>query len=156
MEQMQFSISILNGVIAQKLKSLSSVTSARDIKEINNFLRESQRLRKTLYSISDIAEEIIEEDYIEGSEEDVDYMGILCQTCEYVKNLHSVVDFDKVKETKCQWLLDESAQFLSELRQMFGGRIPAMPGSVEGRQEEIAQSDGEDKKTSEKKPKKGK
>jgi hypothetical protein len=140
MEQMNFSISTLNDVIAQKLRSLASVTSAKDIKEINSFLRESQRLRKTLYSIGDFTEEEEynnEGSYVEGAE-DLDYMGILIQMCEYVKNFHAVVDFKKVKETKSQWLLDESAELLSELRNLFGGRIPVIPGSIEGRAEEIA------------------
>jgi hypothetical protein len=135
MEQVQFSISTLNEVIAQKLKSLSSVTSAKDIKEINNFLRESQRLRKTLYSIGDIDEEYEEEAYVEGG--DVDYMGVLSQCCDYIINLHAVTDYKKVKETKAQWLLDESADFLNELRSIFGGRIPVMPGSIEGRSEDV-------------------
>lgn len=139
MEQMQFSISILNEVIAQKLKSLASVTSAKDIKEINSFLRESQRLRKTLYSISDIAEEYDEETYVEGG--DLDYMGVLSQCCDYIINLHTVVDFKKVKETKAQWVLDESAEFLNELRSVFGGRIPVMPGSLEGRSEDVCVGD---------------
>jgi hypothetical protein len=135
MEQMQFSISTLNDVIAQKLRSLASVTSASDIKEINSFLRESQRLRKTLYSITDI-EEYEEETGIEGPES-LDYMGILIQSCEYIKNFHAVIDFKKVKETKSQWLLDESAEFLTELREAFGGRIPVMAGSIEGRADDI-------------------
>jgi hypothetical protein len=137
MENMQYSLSTLNDVIAQKLRSLASVTSARDIKEINSFLRESQRLRKTLYSISDIEEyEDQSDSEIEGPE-NLDYMGILIQACEYIKNFHTVVDFKKVKETKAQWLLNESAEFLTELRGAFGGRIPVMPGSIEGRADEI-------------------
>jgi hypothetical protein len=159
MEQMNFSISTLNGVIAQKLKSLASVTSAKDIKEINSFLRESQRLRKTLYSIGDFTEEeeyeSNEGSYVEETE-DLDYMGILIQICEYVKNFHAVVDFKKVKETKSQWLLDESAELLSELRKMFGSRIPVIPGSIEGRQEDVVCANDEGDETKEKQPKKRK
>lgn len=139
MEQMQLSLSTLNEVISQKLRSLASVSSAKDIKEINNFLKESQRLRKTLYLIGDVEEyEDYEEEEtsIEGPD-NLDYMGILIQACEYIKNFHTVVDFKKVKEAKAQWLLDESAEFLSELRKSFGRKLPVIPGSAEGRLEEI-------------------
>ena len=135
MEHIEYSLTTLNGAIAQKLRSLESVSSAKDIKEINNFLRESQRLKKTLYSIGDLAEEYIEEEgesYIDG-EGNLDYLGILIQACDYIIGLHSVADFKKVKSAKSQWLLDESADFLTELRQTFGARIPALPGSLEGR-----------------------
>jgi hypothetical protein len=139
MEQLQFSLSTLNDVITQKLKSLASVTSAKDIKEINNFLQESQRLRKTIYSISDVEEyeEYEEEETSIEGPDGLDYLGILIQSCEYIKNFHTIVDFKKVKEAKAQWLLDESAEFLSELRKSFGNRLPVIPGSIEGRSEEI-------------------
>ena len=139
MEHIEYSLVTLNGVIAQKLRSLASVSSAGDIKEINNFLRESQRLKKTLYSIGDLVEEYVEEEgetYIEG-DGNVDYLGILIQACDYITSFHSVVDFKKVKSTKSQWLLDESAEFLTELRRTFGARIPVLPGSLEGRDEPI-------------------
>jgi hypothetical protein len=145
MEHLEYSLNALNDVMAQKLKSLVSVSSAKDIKEINNFLRESQKLKKTLYSIGDLSEEYVEEGgeaFIE-SDGEVDYLGILIQACNYIIGFHSVVDFEKIKSANSEWLLDESADFLVELRHLFGKRVPALPGSIESRDGAECQAESE-------------
>jgi len=136
MEHFDLLVEQLDSVIQQRLAKLSKISSVKQMREINRFLREARRLRKTLISFSS-ADEYNGTDYAIMDEQgnETDYVEILVDGCTLINGLCSVIDYKKIKETKSDWLLDDASAYLSVLRQVFGKRIPSLVGSVQGRDE---------------------
>ena len=130
------SIAKLDLAVQQKLNVLNAVTSVKEIKDINRFLKESERLKKTLYAMGPELEPMT--DLACGTEgEEMGYMDIVVEACNIIVGLHAVVDYDLIKQTQSEWLLDDMFNYIAALRETFGKRIPALPASEEGRKEEM-------------------
>jgi hypothetical protein len=129
------SIAKLDTAVQQKLNALHAVTSVKEIRDINRFLKESERLKKTLYTMGPAHEHVSDIECIaEG--EDFNAIDVIVEGCNIIVGLHTVVDYDLIKETQSEWLLDDVFNYISALREAFGKKVPALPGSEEGRKEE--------------------
>jgi hypothetical protein len=135
-QALQTSLTDLSKVIRNRLLSIPSASSSKEIRDITRFLKETQRLRETISSMMPAGDCNCGFDYEEGLTEDesdaqMSVIEILTQSCEIIANMYKVLDHKRMKEDHCEWVSDDASVFLTEMRQTLGGRIPAVPNLVE-------------------------
>jgi hypothetical protein len=132
-QTLQLSLVHLNKVVQNRLLSIPDTSSIKEIRNINRFLRESQRLRETIASMMPADVEYETEEMTEEEERaQTSMISVLTQACEIIAAMYKVVDHKQVKKDKLEWVCEDACGFLAEMRHAFGKRIPAVPGSMEG------------------------
>lgn len=132
MADVNVSMNKLNSAIEQKLSGLNKSVSTEELGKIHSFVKEAKGLLDTLTSIYEEPAEEEEYEYEcdfgeETNESDEIFMDSFIRACQLIISLYTLLDDDKIKETKSKWIFEEARDFMDLAKELYGPRIPSLP-----------------------------
>jgi len=115
----------LEKVIGNKLGNISDRISVEELSKINTFMDEARKLHKSMYDISNPADEpaamVDDEDYTNF------LFNSLVESCHIIAGLYQLMDDEKIKTLDLEWVVDDTKAFIEHVREHIGYRIPELP-----------------------------
>ena len=127
MDALNCSVSRLNGAIGQKLGMLSESVSTSELSEIHSFLKEAKGLRETIMSMGTFEGSGESEYYEEEEDAGEIFFNSYIQACHVIVDMYLLLDDNKIKESKSEWVFEEVRAFMEIARETFGSRVPELP-----------------------------
>lgn len=118
------SINRIDNIVLRKLSKLKNSTTIDDLQTMNTYLSEMKTMKDTIRSISG---QETEEPAACGASDNLELVELYLQGCEFIVQLYSIVDYEKMDQAGLNYLSEHLQEYLDVARCILGPQVPELP-----------------------------